>query len=64
MGRVISEKTMQALSEVARCLGAESITVCDADRFTRLGIEPGTCEGCYERPCSCLPNDANCDPNE
>lgn len=24
---------------------------------------PVLCEGCYEDPCTCLPNDANCDPD-
>lgn len=32
------------------------------ERLKALGIERGTCEGCYQNPCTCLSNDAPCDP--
>lgn len=31
-------------------------------RCAILGIAVGTCEGCYEYPCVCKPDDCNCDP--
>lgn len=31
-------------------------------RLESLGIEAGTCEGCYQNPCACLPDDSPRDP--
>lgn len=31
-------------------------------RIKALGVEAGTCEGCYENPCTCLPDNYPCDP--
>lgn len=31
-------------------------------RIKALGVEAGTCEGCYQNPCVCLPDDYPCDP--
>lgn len=32
-------------------------------RIRALGVEAGTCEGCYQNPCICLPDDYPCDPD-
>jgi len=50
------------LDAVLRAIGEPEFT--PQERWTiRTWNVPELCDGCYQSPCICLPDDAPCDPN-